>query len=56
VEEFFRRLSAQIPRSDAASCLRDRLLRCQNKLFTFIRYDSAPWNNNNGENAIKQFA
>ena len=36
--------------------LRDRLLKWQNKLFTFIRHDSVPWNNNNAENAIKQFA
>jgi hypothetical protein len=56
VEEFFRVLSAQSPRSDAARALRGRLLKSQNKLFTFIRYDSVPWNNNNAENAIKQFA
>ena len=56
VEEFFRTLSAQSLRSDAASSLRDRLLKWQNKLFTFIQYDSVPWNNNNAENAIKQFA
>jgi hypothetical protein len=56
VEEFFRVLSAQSPRSDPTRALRDRLLKWQNKLFTFIRYDSVPWNNNNAENAIKQFA
>jgi hypothetical protein len=56
VDESFRMLSAQSPRSDAARALRERLLKCQNKLFTFIRYDSVPWNNNNAENAIKQFA
>jgi predicted RecB family nuclease len=56
VEEFFRMLSAQSPLSDAAGALRDRLLKWQNKLFAFLRYDSVPWNNNNAENAIKQFA
>jgi hypothetical protein len=56
VEQFFRELSAQSPRSDAARTLSDRLLKCQDKLFTFIRHDSVPWNNNNAENAIKQFA
>jgi hypothetical protein len=56
VEEFFRVLSVQSHRSDAARGLRDRLLKWQNRLFTFIRYDSVPWNNNNAENAIKQFA
>src|SRR5207244_6237690 len=25
-------------------------------LFTFIRHDGVPWNNNNAENAIKRFA
>jgi hypothetical protein len=56
VEEFFRMLSAQSPESDAARTLRDRLLKWQKKLFTFLHYDSVPWNNNNAENAIKQFA
>ena len=28
----------------------------QDKLFTFIRHDGVPWNNNNAENAIKRFA
>jgi predicted RecB family nuclease len=54
--EFFRVLSAQSPRSAAAGALRDRLLKSRDKLFTFLRYDSVPWNNNNAENAIKQFA
>jgi hypothetical protein len=26
------------------------------KLLTFLRYDGVPWNNNNAENAIRQFA
>src|SRR5262249_7674324 len=26
------------------------------KLFTFIRHDGVPWNNNNAENAIRRFA
>jgi predicted RecB family nuclease len=56
VEEFFRTLLAQSPHSDAAGALRERLLKCQTKLFTFIHHDSVPWNNNNAENAIKQFA
>jgi hypothetical protein len=56
VEEFFRILSAQSLESDAARTLRDRLLKWQKKLFTFLNYGSVPWNNNNAENAIKQFA
>jgi predicted RecB family nuclease len=56
VEGFFRRLSEQSFRSDAAVWLHDRLVKYRNKLFTFIDYDGVPWNNNNAENAIKQFA
>ena len=26
------------------------------RLFTFLRYDAVPWNNNNAEHAIKSFA
>jgi len=28
----------------------------QDKLFTFINHDGVPWNNNNAEHAIEQFA
>ena len=28
----------------------------RDKLFTFLRYDGVPWNNNNAEHAIKAFA
>src|SRR5207253_1077848 len=43
-------------RSEAAEALRQRLLKYQDKLFTFVKYDGVPWNNNNAENAIKRFA
>ena len=33
-----------------------RLLKNEDKLFTFIHHDGVPWNNNNAENAIKRFA
>ena len=33
-----------------------RLLKNREKLFTFIHHDGVPWNNNNPENAIRQFA
>src|SRR4051794_9683961 len=42
--------------SEAAQVLQARIIKYQDKLFTFIRYDSVPSNNNNAENAIKQFA
>ena len=33
-----------------------RLTDNQKKLFTFLDYDGVPWNNNNAEYAIKEFA
>lgn len=42
--------------SDAAEALRDRLLRCWDKLFTFLQYDGVSWNNTYAEHAIKKFA
>src|SRR6266498_1129501 len=56
VENFFRSLSEQSIRSEAAEALRARLIKYQDKLFTFINHDGVPWNNNNAEHAIKQFA
>ena len=53
---FFRTLSRQTFRSEAAEGYQNRLLKYQNKLFTFLHYDGVPWNNNNAEHAIKQFA
>jgi hypothetical protein len=56
VAAFFRDLASQTFRSDAAEELRARLTKNQDKLFTFLRYDGVPWNNNNAENAIRRFA
>jgi predicted RecB family nuclease len=56
VDKFFQRLSSRSFRSEAAQALQERLLKYQDKLFTFIRHDGVPWNNNNAENAIKRFA
>jgi hypothetical protein len=56
VTEFFTRVRSLNIRSEPAQTVRDRLLKYQDKLFTFIQYDGVPWNNNNAENAIKQFA
>ena len=56
VEMLFQMLSNLSPRSESARALKERLLKWRDKLFTFIQYDSVPWNNNNAENAIKQFA
>jgi hypothetical protein len=56
VAQFFEWLANRSVRSDAAETLRTRLLKCREKLFTFLRYDGIPWNNNNGEHAIRPFA
>lgn len=56
VAGFFRSLTDGTFNSEAAVALRDKLLKWQDKLFTFIRYDGVSWNNNNAENAIKRFA
>jgi hypothetical protein len=56
VSQFFASLVDQSFRSEVAEGLRGRLLKYQNELFTFIHHDGVPWNNNNAENAIKQFA
>jgi predicted RecB family nuclease len=56
VAEFFRTLSNQSFRSEAAQSLQERMVKNKNKLFTFIQHDGVPWNNNNAENAIKRFA
>lgn len=56
VSDFFERLAKQSFRSEAAEGMRERLLKYEKKLFTFLEYDGVPWNNNNAENAIKRFA
>src|SRR5262245_10827879 len=42
--------------AQAAEALQGRLLKYRDKLFTFLRHDGVPWNNNNAENAVRQFA
>ena len=56
VAAFFASLESNSFRSDVAESLRARLLKNREKLFTFIHHDGVPWNNNNPENAIRQFA
>jgi len=56
VKRFFQSLDEKMFSSEVAEALRTRLTRNRNKLFTFLKYDGIPWNNNNAEHAIKQFA
>jgi hypothetical protein len=55
VSEFLGSLSGQPYRSETAEDLRQRLLKNRDRLFTFLEHDGIPWNNNNAENAIRQF-
>jgi hypothetical protein len=53
---FFRGLAERQYTSELAQKYQQRLLKCQGKLFTFMDHDGVPWNNNNAEHAVKQFA
>jgi predicted RecB family nuclease len=55
VDRFYTQLSQAEYRSEMAEYYRKRLTKNKDKLFTFLDHDGVPWNNNNGENAIKRF-
>lgn len=42
--------------SDVAERYRRRMVKYWERMFLFIEYDGIPWNNNNGERAVKPFA
>jgi hypothetical protein len=56
VERFFRMLGSRQYHSDLAQAYQQRLTKNCQKLFTFLRHDSVPWNNNNAEHAFKHYA
>lgn len=56
VDKFLSKLEEQSFRSGTTQSAQERLIRYKNRLFTFIKYDGVPWNNNNAEHAIKRFA
>jgi Transposase IS66 family len=56
VERFFRTLGGRQYHSDLAQAYQQRLTKNREKLFTFLRHDSVPWNNNNAEHAFKHYA
>jgi predicted RecB family nuclease len=56
VDLFFRSLAGRRYGSELAAKYQQRLLKCREKLFTFLDHDGVPWNNNNAEHAVKQFA
>ena len=56
VDQFYRELSQLNSISEASRTFRQRFERNREELFTFLRYDGVPWNNNNAEHAVKPFA
>jgi hypothetical protein len=42
--------------TEAGLALKKRIEKNRDKLFTFLNYDSVPWNNNNAEHAVRAFA
>lgn len=55
VERFLQRMSNKEFSSEIARGYQKRFKKYENKLFTFLKYDEVPWNNNNAENAVKRF-
>jgi len=56
VDRFYKELRHVNLVSEAALKCRDRLVKNREGLFTFLRHDGVPWNNNNAEHAVKPFA
>ena len=56
VERFYQNLGDRRLNSDVAIEYEKRLVKNREKLFTFIKHDGVPWNNNNAEHAVKHFA
>jgi predicted RecB family nuclease len=56
VDKFYRRLWKLTPRSEVASKTKQRFEKNRDTLFTFLKHDGVPWNNNNAEHAVKAFA
>jgi hypothetical protein len=56
VEEYYSWLEQAQFASEAAVGYEKRFSKYRDKLFTFLRHNDVPWNNNNAENAIRAFA
>jgi len=56
VARFFRKLAAAKSGSAIFKKYQERFSRERAELFTFLRHDGVPWNNNNAEHAVKAFA
>src|SRR5262249_33960274 len=56
VDMFFRSVQGRAFRSEVAQGYQKRLLKYEDRLFTFLSHDSVTWNNNVAEHAVKAFA
>jgi predicted RecB family nuclease len=56
VRRFFHKLANLNCKSEIAAKIKQRFDKNREKLFTFLNYDGIPWNNNNAEHAVKEFA
>jgi hypothetical protein len=56
VDRFYRKLTKSALSSEVALKWRERFVGGRETLFTFLKHDGVPWNNNNAEHAIKAFA
>jgi predicted RecB family nuclease len=55
VDRFFADLATKSYNSEKAEGYQQRLLKCRDKLFTFLDHDGVPWHNNAAEHAVKSF-
>ena len=53
---FYKEMSLREYCSEYALQLKRRFEKNRDKLFTFLKHDGVPWNNNNAEHAIKAYA
>ena len=56
VDRFYKTLSVREYGSESALRCKDRFEKNRDKLFTFLKHDGVPWNNNNAEHAVKAYA
>ena len=56
VNTFIKYVTTKKFSSEVSKKYQKRIKKYQDRLFTFIKYDGVPWNNNNAEHAIKSFA
>jgi hypothetical protein len=56
VNQFLKNINFQEFETEIAERWKKKFLSYKTELFTFLDYDNVPWNNNNGEHAIKAVA